>query len=315
MGHQFLQIKKNPIIPFLAITANWLIIASCIALSVYAHNPAVTALAIIVIGARQHGLFVLVHEATHGHIAPNGRVNDWISDLFCAFPLLFDTGVYRKNHLAHHRHLNSEQDPDWMRKKGRPGWTFPFSARRLSLAIPVYILILGPLEILTVFWGFSGFGQGRRWKSEPLFLTFKLVYFAAAAGLILRTGLAWPFALYWLTPMLFVLPFVTRVRNLSEHFAVTYEDDKNSTREVAPSWLEGFLLTPHNVNYHLTHHTYPYIPFYRIRAAHEQLVKTGEYAEAQLNTSYFFPFQGSVLADVLNGPKKPKSPEKLEKAG
>lgn len=310
MHSELIKLKKNSYLPVAAIFTDWLVIAGCIAMSKIFNNPAVTLMAVIIIGARQHALFILVHEATHGHISPNKTVNDWASDLFCAFPLFFDTKVYRKNHLAHHRHLNSAQDPDLNRKKGRAGWDFPMSAKKLSYSIPIYILFLGPIEILAVFWGFSGFGQIARWKSEPFFLLFKLFYFSGLGVAIYLTGTAADFALYWIAPLLLVVPFVTRVRNLSEHWAISYADEKNSTREVSPSWLEGFLLTPHNVNFHLTHHTYPHIPFYRIEAAHKILVEAGEYKNAQTNGSYFIPFRGSVLADVMYGPRNSGPQEK-----
>ncbi|MBX3022317.1 MAG: fatty acid desaturase family protein [Bdellovibrionales bacterium] len=313
MRNTQLNFRRNPVIPLLAITANWAIIAGCIALSLYTQSWTIYMLSVIVIGARQHALFIMVHEATHMHIAQNKRLNDWISDLFCALPLLFDTGVYRKNHLSHHRNLNSEQDPDWIRKQGRPGWKFPVSGARLALQIPLYVAFLGPLEILAVFWGFSGFGDKKRWQSEAPFLLFKLTYFVGVFGFLISQGFAAHLAMFWAVPMLFVLPFVTRVRNLSEHWAVSYADEMTSTREVRAPWLEGFLLTPHNVNYHLTHHLFPHIPFYRVREAHRKLIETGAYDGAQINSSYFFPYGDSVLRDVIHGPK-PKAVASVEKA-
>lgn len=307
MGTNLASLPHKPHLHILAIAANWTVMLVAAGTAMYFDNLLWTASAVILIGARQHALFVLVHEATHMHLSSNKRWNDGISNTFCAFPLFFDTEVYRRNHLAHHRHLNGPEDPDWMRKKGRWGWSFPIRARDLALGVPFFIAVLGPLELIPIFWGFSGFGDKKRWKSEPLFLIGKLAYFSAIAAGLYWAGLGQAYLLYWIVPMFFVLPFVARLRNFSEHFALNFSDDHNSTRETTPSWIEGFLLTPHNVNLHLTHHKYPYIPFYNLPEAHARLKASGEYDGAHINTSYFFPYENSVLKDALHCP--PLSPD------
>jgi fatty acid desaturase len=244
-----------------------------------------------------------MHEAVHGHLAKNRFVNEMFSNLFCAFPLLFDTEVYRKNHLKHHRHLNSAEDPDWVRKVGLKEWTFPASRKNLFLFIPYFVLFRGPAEWAYILWRFSGFGEKQRWKAEPGFLLFKAAYFATAFYSLIRLNIAKEAILYWFIPMFFVLTVVGRIRSVAEHFAVTYADDLNSTRDVNSSWIEGFLLAPFNVNFHLTHHVHPQIPFYRLAKAHEQFLASGEYRNAHVNGSYFFPYENSVLRDVLHGPR------------
>jgi len=295
-------LAKKPVVPFLAVAANWAIISSCIAAGLHLHSWLISLLAIVVIGARQHALFVMIHEAAHHHISRFKFVNDWTADLLCAFPLLFDTDVYRKNHLAHHRHLNTEQDPDWVRKVGQTDWLFPMAASQFTRFVPRFILKTGPLEWGYILWRFSGFGEKTRWQQQPGFLLFKAAYFAGALALMAYCGALPAFLLYWIVPMFLVLPAVGRLRSIAEHFAVSYADDLNSTRDVRAGWLEGFLLAPHNVHFHLTHHVHPHIPFYNLPEAHRQICESGAFAGAHINGSYLMPFEKSVLADVLNGP-------------
>jgi len=286
----------------LAVLSNWLIIAASISASLYTQNALVTVLALVLIGARQHALVVMMHEAAHVQFAGNKNLNDWLSNLFCAFPLFLETDVYRKVHLAHHRHLNTPQDPDLLRKQRQSGWNLPASRRQVAMFIPAFIFALGPKEMASLLWGFSGFGDRKRWTAEPRFMLIKTSYYAAIAALAYSFGAAGALAFYWFIPLLFVLPFVARVRNLSEHSVLTLENDNNASREVVPGWIERFLLAPHHVHYHLTHHHYPHIPFYRLRETHLELRSSGKYDDAHINTSYFFPYNNSVLADVIHGP-------------
>jgi fatty acid desaturase len=73
----------------------------------------VTLLAIVLIGAGQHQLTGLAHEASH-HILFKSRLwNDIASDWLCMFPLYSSTHHYRLQHIAHHQFINDpDRDPD-----------------------------------------------------------------------------------------------------------------------------------------------------------------------------------------------------------
>ena len=72
-------------------------------------NVPVTLLAIFLIGAGQHQLTGLAHEASHHILFRNRLWNDLASDWLCMFPLFSSTQHYRLQHLAHHQFVN---DPD-----------------------------------------------------------------------------------------------------------------------------------------------------------------------------------------------------------
>jgi fatty acid desaturase len=73
----------------------------------------VTVAAVVLIGAGQHRLTTLGHEASHYMLFRNRLLNEWVSDWFCLFPMLSNTHHYRIQHLAHHQYVNdSERDPD-----------------------------------------------------------------------------------------------------------------------------------------------------------------------------------------------------------
>jgi len=81
----------------------------------------VTLIAILCVGAGQHRLATLTHEAAHYMLFRNRRLNEFVSEWFCMYPILGKTHPYRVQHLGHHQYPNDpERDPDWtqMRKSG-----------------------------------------------------------------------------------------------------------------------------------------------------------------------------------------------------
>lgn len=76
-------------------------------------NVPVTLLAITAVGAGQHQLTGLAHEASHHILFQHRLLNDLVSDWFCMFPMFSCTHHYRLQHLAHHQFVNDPvRDPD-----------------------------------------------------------------------------------------------------------------------------------------------------------------------------------------------------------
>ncbi|MFO0966071.1 MAG: fatty acid desaturase [Gemmataceae bacterium] len=76
-------------------------------------NVPVTLVAIILVGAGQHQLTGLAHEASHHILFKNRTWNDLASDWLCMFPMYSMTQHYRLQHLAHHQFVNDpDRDPD-----------------------------------------------------------------------------------------------------------------------------------------------------------------------------------------------------------
>src|SRR5487761_2349926 len=94
-------------------------------------NIPVLGLAIVLIGALQHRLAGLGHEASHYSLLKHKFLNDLVGDVFCMLPILSTVHFYRVFHLAHHQFINDpERDPDLVSLGGgKMVDRFPMSSR------------------------------------------------------------------------------------------------------------------------------------------------------------------------------------------
>ena len=69
-------------------------------------------LALVVVTARQHALFVVMHESWHYNVFRARKANELCGAFLCAYPLFAAYYVDRDNHWNHHRYVGTRSDPD-----------------------------------------------------------------------------------------------------------------------------------------------------------------------------------------------------------
>src|SRR5688572_4463222 len=90
-------------------------------------HPLIVGAALAVIGGRQLGLAVLVHECSHRSLFRTRWLNEVVGTWLCAGPVWQDLPRYRIHHRLHHVHTAGPMDPDL-------GLVEPFPTSRGSLA-------------------------------------------------------------------------------------------------------------------------------------------------------------------------------------
>ncbi|MCA6274722.1 fatty acid desaturase, partial [Phenylobacterium sp.] len=70
--------------------------------------PLTLPLAVMTIGGRQLGLSILMHDAAHGALHPDPKVNDLAGEWLTGGGLV----RYRTYHLGHHKYAQQDEDPD-----------------------------------------------------------------------------------------------------------------------------------------------------------------------------------------------------------
>ncbi len=107
-------------------------------------------LAVVLIGAGQHQLTALAHEASHHTLFKNKLLNELVSDWCCMFPMLSTTHHYRLHHLAHHQFVNDPQrDPNVPQVWVNGHWThFPMTRGEFWLELAKQIWPLNLIRYL-----------------------------------------------------------------------------------------------------------------------------------------------------------------------
>ena len=251
----------------------WGVIGLCLAASVVFPDPLVWLAATAVIGARQLGLAILMHEAAHGLLHPGRRVNDRVGEWLCAAPVGATLARYRPYHLGHHKHTQTERDPDL-------ALSAPFPVTRASLRRKVVRDLTGQTfarQRLGLFAAKARDGRGAAGlptQGLPRVAPFLLTNAALFAAL-LALGAGWAF-LVWLVAMATWFPLATRLRNIAEHACVASTDDPYThARTTRANLLERALIAPYWVNHHAEHHLFMWLPCYRLPEAHRALRERG----------------------------------------
>jgi fatty acid desaturase len=114
----------------------------------YANIP-VFLVAVTLVGALQHRLAGLGHEASHYSFMRNRFLNDFIPDVCCMFPMLTCVHFYRVFHMAHHQYTNDpHRDPDLLNLgHGKRAFEFPMSRARF-VAVVYFCMFIAPLRFL-----------------------------------------------------------------------------------------------------------------------------------------------------------------------
>jgi fatty acid desaturase len=251
-------------------------------------GPGTYILAVIWIGARQHALTVLGHDATHFRLLPNRRWNDVIGNLATFWPTFMAVENYRLFHGAHHRFAGTAADGN--RKIWRTHtpageltreWTFP------KTRVAVLIMILRRAAFLTgLFWIVRGLTAAvilrRSWSEAAA----RMLYYTTIVTVITGTGLLREFLLYWIVPYCTAHIAFQYIRLICEHSAVYSIDPAYAvTRTTLARWWERWLITPRNINYHLEHHWYPSVPFYNLGTLHDHLMEQPRFRQYAVVTT------------------------------
>ena len=93
-----------------------------------------------ILGNRQHALALLGHEGTHYAIHKNKRINDAISDVLGMWMVGLTTSGYRNIHFEHHKHLNTDRDPELMHRSSKaPQWDLPMTFGKIMAVSRLWI--------------------------------------------------------------------------------------------------------------------------------------------------------------------------------
>jgi fatty acid desaturase len=258
---------------------------------------------VLIIGTRQHALFVLAHESAHYRLFEQRWLNDFAGRV-CATLQGLSMRTYRVIHRLHHNNLYTELDPDTALHGGYPRGRAYLAKKLLKdltgfTAWKTYAYFLGgapalntqtqvairPLDDTSA--KLRDEARGDR-NAVIAFHVLALAFFAWSGFIV-------EYLVLWVLPLVTVVQAILRLRAIAEHGATTdFSSPLTAARtNLVPAWL-GWLLFPHNVNFHIEHHLYAAVPQYNLPALHRELQERGILAGAEA-----VPFLGTTLRKIF----------------
>jgi fatty acid desaturase len=278
----------------------WGVIALAMALFVLWPNPLSFVLAVVIIGNRQLGLAILMHDAAHRALFKNTRLNDTLGAFLCGWPVGASLTLYRPYHLSHHRHTQQKDDPDLILSA-----PFPITKPSFWRKMRRDILGITGVQRRLEFFRYEMGDDPSRWErckklfnAEKYFLLTNLVLL----GITTAAGVWWAYFALWLLPLLTWYQLITRIRNIAEHAVVGNNDDRlRNTRTTLTHWGMRLVVAPYWVNYHLEHHLFVFTPCWKLPAAHRMLVAQGLAPHMELADGYLQVLR-KAIAKSTEGP-------------
>jgi fatty acid desaturase len=268
----------------LALVAHcWVVIGAATVMAIV--WPVTIPLAVMIIGARQLGLAILQHDAAHGALHPDPKVNDWVAEWLCGGGVQ----TYRTYHLQHHKYAQQAEDPDLV-------LSAPFPITRQSLHRKIVRDLTGQT------WFKQRFGRltsklANRKRGEPVLAILAdearrqrrwLAFNALAIIGFTAAGVWWGWFVLWLAPRATWFQLITRLRNIAEHALVAKNepDPLRHARTTHANWIERALIAPYYVNYHCEHHMFMHVPCWRLPEVRRRLARQGVTARMEGAAGY-----------------------------
>lgn len=278
-----------------ALLGDWTLITAAFAASIWMPHPLVYLLAAVTIARSQLALAVMTHEAAHGLMARNKRLNDGLGQLLTAGPLWLSLRSYRAGHIQHHHAPMAENDPVALMFGVHD---YPVTRAQLIRRLLAYACGIGYVTSITKLARGELAHALPQVKKSRSYIAWELASIFIAngllCGLLAWSGHAWLYLGLWLVPSITLLPLAGQIRAIFEHAGLpACADQSRNARTITHRSWQTFLFGPHAIHYHIEHHLFPRMPFHSLGAVHKQLTTQQLLPKTNLYTGY-----GAVLRDV-----------------
>ena len=283
----------------LAVLHDVAVLAAAIAFGLYLWpNPLALFLSVLVVGTRQHALFVIAHDAAH-YLLYESRLANEIVGRASAMVQGLSMCTYRVIHRLHHNNLYGPLDPDTALHGGYPRGKAYLVKKLLKdlsglTAWKTYAYFLGGAPALNTATNVAVRPlddtsdklrtEARRDRNAVI------AFHAMALALFALSGYLVQYLVLWVLPLVTVVQAILRLRAIAEHGATTdFSSPLTAARtNVVPAWL-AWLVFPHHVNYHIEHHLYASVPHYNLPALHREMR-----ARMMLENAELVPFSATL---------------------
>lgn len=278
--------KRSDFIGLLLVLHCWGVIIAAAMLFIIWPNPLTFITAIAIIGGRQLGMAILMHDTAHGILFESPKLNAVIGQIILAYPVGADMPSYRKYHLKHHLNTQQENDPDL-------SLSAAFPTTRKSLMRKFFRDLTGMTAIKLRVGQIAMMLKSQK-SNEPVDQAFSMKNVAAPYlinlimfGMCWALGYGWAFVAFWLLPLFTTFQLFLRIRNIAEHAMTSQEPNPLiNARTTKANFMARIFVAPYWVNYHVEHHAYMYVPCWQLKPLHSAMVREGHLPDMETKDSY-----------------------------
>jgi fatty acid desaturase len=205
-----------------------------------------------------YAIYTPLHDSIHSSIFPRRKELRWVHTAIgmgCAAPLWMFYHHHRRSHFLHHAKANTPEDPDL--------YAMGSFARVFFVKIPwTLVNYFNPIQLYRECLRFRLSDRERR-ITMALFAVYAMI-----ATAIIAAGFGYQLLVLWVVPW-----FVGNLLMLTAFGWAPHHDHSETGRyrDTRISLFPGADLLYLYQNLHLVHHMLPSIPFYRYRAAFNEL--------------------------------------------
>jgi fatty acid desaturase len=277
---------RSDVTGLMCVVHAWLVIAASMAVYAMWPNPLTFLAAVVLIGSRQLGLAILMHDGAHGVLTRTKRLNDPVSQWLCAYPVFTDTIPYRRYHLVHHRTTQQPDDPDLHLSAKFPITKASYRRKFVRDITGQTGFKLRRSQIRNAF-GKPGTGFAARFATFRKRMGGMVVANIVLLAILTAFGKPHYYLMFWILPLLTWQQVVTRIRNIAEHAMVPDNNDvMKNARTTYANWWERAIFAPYWVNYHVDHHLLFYVPCFNLPKLHALLLEKGYGPSMEIQKNY-----------------------------
>lgn len=277
----------------------WIWIVGAFALVAYLPNPLTVIIALFILGGKQLGCAIIMHDTAHYSLFKSKRLNSIVGNIFGAYPIFNNVDQYRPYHFQHHIATGTTDDPDINLVRGYPA-KIAGMIRKLSRDLVGLTGIKADAGLLAMHTGIIKYNLGNLIvkipkEDRPWRVIIRNGYYNLRGPVLVNLtmflilySLGHPYLyLLWIGANLTTFNFSLRIRSIAEHSVVEDTNDPyKNTRTTYANFMERILFAPLHVNYHLEHHFLQNMPSYNAPVMHRLLKERGFYKYGLLKNNY-----------------------------
>ncbi len=292
-----------------AVLVNYGLIILALAFAAIWPHPLVIVISMVVLGNRQLGLGILMHDCVHSALFRQKRLNKFCGTWLFAAPILAQYDGYKRYHLNHHALAGTQDDPDYQNYCCYPvskASVFRKCIRDIC-GITAFKTLYLSLLMHAGLMNYDMAYQPQQRKKKSVMNCFRALLKNLGSAccvhgifilILVSLDALWLYGLWWLAFITFFALF-SRIRNAAEHANVPdllAPDPRLHARTVNAGWLAKMTVAPNHVNFHLEHHWHPGIPPINLKRFHRYLIAKGLLEQTQVAPDYWHVIRQLTVA-------------------